>query len=685
MSTPAGVRPAGVLRKRGRRGNNCAARSVIYYVMEPLYMGNREMRCHMKRSCMLLLALCLLVGLLAGCGTDKPASTAQPTASGAAPEIETLSLRFAASYQEVYDALQSAQENMKNSSYRGPDSTVDFADAAATEGAGDLGAAGEAGTPYYSGTNVQVAGVDEGDIVKTDGEYLYILREYELIIMQVNGADVEEVSHTMIGQAWDREEYEDGGSRSREKSPFALYLTGDRVVALSTYYDWSESADGSYGGTNYIAVDIYDISDRAAPKLIKSLGQDGYHVASRMIDDKLFLCTSYYADEMDDGDERTYAPCLYTDGEPAAVDCGTIGLLPTDDSLTYAVVTSYDVAAASVVTTQSILGGGDTVYMNTESLYFCRNVYSDDAGESTQEAPYTVTPHTTSVSTTVNRFAVSDGALTYAGTCSVPGGLNNQFSLDEYNGYLRLVTTEERFSYKIYVDESHNFENYERGDEYADNDLFVLDADLNVVGGVTGLAEDEYIYSARFDGDYGYLCTYRTVDPIFAVNLSDPANPTVVGAVELPGYSDYLHVWEDGLLFGLGMQTQEIESEEGTSARLDGMKMVMIDTSDPANLKEQSTLNIDADYSEALSNHKAILVDSARNLIAFPAEGSYLVYSYTPDGGFQQEKEIAVSEWDWNNRGLYIGDYFYVIGSDRVNILDLNTLENVGEAIITRG
>ena len=213
------------------------------------------------------------------------------------------------------------------------------------------------------------------------------------------------------------------------------------------------------------------------------------------------------------------------------------------------------------------------------------------------------------------------------------------------------------------------------------NDVYVLDASLKTVGSVTGLAEGERVFSARFDGDYGYLCTYRQTDPVFAVDLTEPTNPKVVGELKLSGYSDYLHIWSDGLLFGLGMETQSV----GANTTVDGMKLVMIDTSDPAKLHDLHTQAIDADYSEALNNHKAILVDSGKDIIAFPAENSYLVYGYSADDGFTLRKEISVSQWDGNNRGLYIGDYFYVVGSDQINVLDLNTLENVAQAIIPRG
>lgn len=632
----------------------------------------------MKRYLTVLLAFCMIFGLLAGCGKE-PVETPSAQTDTQTPDA---TLTFASSYEQVYQALAAAREYTALLTGEAELNNI----AAVTGNEDDKGDAQE-GT-FFSGTNVQVQGVDEGDIVKTDGTYIYILREYEFIIMQADGAEVTDVSNTIVGQAWDSSELDDGSTHSSEKMPKEMYLAGDRAVILSTYYDWTEPDGGSMAnpsGANYITIDLYDISDPTAPKLVKSLGQDGYSVASRMIDGVLYLCTAYYASNVVEGEVQSYVPCMYMDGERKAVACDTIGLLPYDDSMTYSVLGVYDVAAGSLVNSLSVLGGGNAVYMNAENLYLCRSVYQDDAGAPYTEDNYTVTAHTTDVNTTISRFSVADGNLSYAATGTVKGALLNQFSLDESDGYLRLVTTESSGSYRVYVDEARNFENYDYDDRRTCNDLFVLDSDLETVGSVIGLAENEQIYSARFDGDYGYLCTYRTVDPIFAINLSDPANPTVTGELKLPGYSDYLHIWSEGLLFGLGMNTQEVQMNDETTATLDGMKMIMVDTSDPANLTEQHSMDIDADYSEALENHKAILVDSEKNLIAFPAEGSYLVYSYTTDGGFKLEAEISVSAWDWNNRGLYIGNYFYVVGSDYVNILDMDTLENVGQTIISRG
>ena len=634
----------------------------------------------MKRSVSIFLCLVLLLGVLSACGKKENPAASTPPMGSSAITGEDVQAKFAASYDEVYSALQTSKQTMSDRyvmTFNEDGTKVSDAETETTgEGEGSL---------YYSGTNIQVAGVDEGDIVKTDGTYLYILREYELIIMQVNGKEVTETSNTMIGAVVDNEEQENGAILYSEKMPMEMYICGDRAAVISSCQSYSDMPDGSYDSQSYTCVDIYDITNREEPTLVSSLGQDGYTIASRMIGETLFLATSYYPSEPVEGQPETFAPCIYRSGERAPMECGSIAMMPNDDTMTFSVLASYSIPDAGVVSTQSILGGGDTVYMNHDNLYLCRLVYSDTTQEPVNEDPYVVTAHTQSVDTVITRYAVSENKLSYAASGSVAGGLLNQFSLDEKDGKLRVVTTEDRTSYRVYVDEANSFENYKQDSSDRSNDLFVLDQDLKVVGSVTGIADGEQIYSARFDGDFGYLCTYRTTDPIFAVDLSDPAAPKVIGEVKLSGYSDYLHVWSGDLLFGLGMETQEFTDENGTSARLDGMKMVMIDKSDPSALKEAAVLSVNADYSEALTNHKAILVDPDRDIIAFPAESAYLIYGYTPDAGFALKGEISMSEWDWRSRGVVIGDYFFVCGSDRVTVLDLNSLQNVGDTIVSRG
>ena len=252
----------------------------------------------MKKLLSGILALCLSLTLLTACDRGgQPGKT-----------VTTGGLTFAKSYGEVYSALTDAQKAIAERNTL----LNTGSDASEPNGAGAAGEGSE-GT-FYSGTNVQVEGVDEGDIVKTDGKYIYILRDSEMVVMQADGEDVTDVSDTFVGQSWEQTTTEDGLAHTQEKLPTELYLADGRAVVISSYSDWTATGgtdDKVTGfGKDYVAVDIYDVTDPAEPTLVRSFGQDGYRIASRMIGGVLFLCSSYYPTNPQKGDEATFAPRL---------------------------------------------------------------------------------------------------------------------------------------------------------------------------------------------------------------------------------------------------------------------------------------------------------------------------------------------------------------------------------------
>jgi uncharacterized secreted protein with C-terminal beta-propeller domain len=209
------------------------------------------------------------------------------------------------------------------------------------------------------------------------------------------------------------------------------------------------------------------------------------------------------------------------------------------------------------------------------------------------------------------------------------------------------------------------------------NCLYTLDSNLLIIGKIEKLASGERVYSVRFDGDIGYFVTFRQVDPLFAVDLSVPSNPTVLSALKIPGFSQYLHPYSDTLLFGLGRDADEQSGKAGF------LKLSMFDVSDPKNVSEKSKLIIDGVYySDAISNHKAIIVDAVNNIIAFPADGKYLIYSYSPVSGFKQEAALQSpggSKYYYNVRGLYIGDFFYVVSNSGISSYSMQGYKNISE------
>ena len=265
------------------------------------------------------------------------------------------------------------------------------------------------------------------------------------------------------------------------------------------------------------------------------------------------------------------------------------------------------------------------------------------------------------------RINVSD--LSVAATGTVEGYLDSQFSMDEYNGALRVVTTNEPNYWTVYRDEARDLESYKYDTERSSqaNNLYILDDSLNKLSSVEGLAKGERVYSVRFDGDFVYFCTFRQVDPLFAADVSDTKNPKILSELKISGFSDYLHTWSDDRLFGLG---NEADEETGVAT---GLKLVMFDTSDKANVTVKNTKNLaGSSYTEALYDHTALLISPERNIIGFCTGTSYLLFSYSDENGFIQTVEIPLDEELSQARAVYVGDSVYVADMSGMKVLSLD-------------
>ena len=653
----------------------------------------------MKTKLSLLLALALALSLFAGCGQTAelpaggsrslPAPDAGTPGGAGSQEKPVPALSAAKDYAEIFAALTASRK----SAYTGGSFARATNDLAVMET--DAEAPAETNSSAvsdgvgYSGTNVQVQGIDEGDIVKTDGEYIYVLnrapvsdkgnRDNLLTIVRAAGADSAVVSRTRIG--WSYWESDDdlgrySGYSSESKDPREMFVSGGTLVILSNYYKdrgWYES-DGEWNSETeqYLCVDFYDVSNPARPRLVSSLGQDGNLTGSRLLDGKLYIVSTWWVWNYNEDDPVTYVPGVYRNGE--------VSVLPADcvyicgDSTEYVVVCAYDLAGGSLDASQSLLGSGDRLYMSGENLYVLGSVWFNDITATYTESVYTVTEHLDGSSTEICRFDLSGGGLTLAASGSVPGYLESQFSADEKDGYLRIVTTYNASTYTTYEDKAMGFVNYRWPDEPipSSNGLYVLDDNLNVVGSLTGLAEREYVYSVRYDGDVAYFCTYRNVDPLFTVDLSDPANPTVLSALKISGFSEYLHGWSENRLFGFGYEADE------DTGRTRGLKLVMFDTTDKSDVTAAHTCALtDVSYSEALYNHKAFFIDPVKNIIGFVGnDGEYFVFSYDENAGFTELCRFRFDTYEYNVRGLWIGDTAYIVGQEEMMTVDMDTWRN---------
>lgn len=489
----------------------------------------------------------------------------------------------------------------------------------------------------HSDTNVQVEGVDEADVVKTDGKYIFILSSYEktVKIVDVTGEKPRQLTSIKTEDIYNCD----------------MYLSGGRLILLG---------EGNSEKQSTVTAVIYDISDPNKPKELTRLKQSGNYQDSRLIDGRLYMISNFTinSDEITKGRAESYVPSVSCTDYNGAVAAESVHFYNNCNYPQYTVISSYDIKDGSLCGTQSVLGGSYTVYASTENIITCGFADSDGL-------------------TQVARFSIDGGKITLKASGSLKGSLLNQFSIDEYKGYFRFVLTDYNYASKTeagQTDDTVSASSY-RGASTEINSLVILDGDLKETGKITDLAPGERVYSVRFMGDTAYFVTFRQVDPLFSADVSDPYSPKIIGSLKIPGFSRYLFPYGDKLL-GVGQNADEQTGKTGL------MKLSMFDISDPANVTESSKTDISAKYSEALHNHKATLADYEKNIIGFPAYGGtgleYFVYSYE-DGKFVQKLKADLdirSQQDC--RGLYIGKVFYIAAPYELQYYDLETFKLLG-------
>jgi len=613
----------------------------------------------------LLVAAGVFGALYANRGTDTATpESATLSAAGAPTEIQT--------YDDVYAMIEAMQSGYTDRGALGGGVMMDGAMAkteSATTAAAPSAVASEAPAAVmdsnvdYSGTNVQVKGVDEADIVKTDGNYIYYLAANQLNILKADGANTALVSSTSLSadDSW-------WGYNSE------LFILGTRLMVITQSYNtvWINDVNGGYeNNTDQTTAVIYDISNPAKPVQVVSLGQSGSYVSARMVGDYVYLVTSQYVYNLVKDTPVTYIPATTVGAETKLLQPTDLYVGGNPQNAAYTVVGAINLkSGANFSSAKAVFGGTSQLYANANHLLLAIAQYSE---ETLPIAPdkegKNVQITNGSNSTDLVLLGISEGQITKLASGNVPGSLLNQFSMDEYKNVFRVVTTLNSWQQRIYTDGVDTYEY----DSTNTNALYTLDQNLSILGKIENLAKDETVQSVRFDGDIGYFVTFRQVDPLFAVDLSNPAYPRVLNALKIPGFSEYLHVFKDNLLLGIGY------SADDKTGATQGVKLSMFDTTNKSNVKEIATEKVDANWTIVGSNHKAVLVDAEKNLIAFPADSNYYIYRYT-EKGFELAAKVNMTAdlSSWNLRGLFIGNYFYVIGESGLTVISLTDFTVVG-------
>lgn len=517
----------------------------------------------------------------------------------------------------------------------------------------------------YSETNTQVQGVDEADIVKTNGKYIYYIANNKLNVFDITTNDI------ILKQEIEF---------SKQDNIIQMYIDDTNIIVLSNYSKKDENKE-KYNYNHFVKAYVYDINTF---ELTREIETEGNYLSSRKIGKDIYIVSNKnaYSYVLKEYGIDEYVLPLYKD---SVMSNEYVEMKPTDISYfdntsnsTYMMVTSFSLDKINEkANIETFLGAGDEIYVSKNSLYIANIEYKRNSVKDMLGVYYTI-PQTTSI----HRFEISDGKINYVATGKVDGALLNQFSMDEYENNFRITTT--------------------TNGENSENNIYVLDSNMNIIGKLTGLAKGERIYSTRFMGNKAYVVTYKTVDPLFVIDLSNPTNPTVLGELKIPGYSSYLHPIGENYLLGFGEDTVERtytnwNGEEQTTAYANGLKMALFDVSDFTKPKELYSVKIGGrgSYSELLYNHKALLFDNNEGIIAFPARlytenngydssgipiygtqefDGALVYDISIDTGINLRGKIEHKNAE---RILRVEDKLYIVSNQNIKSVDMKTIENI--------
>jgi len=605
--------------------------------------------------------------------------------------VYTYDLKTFSSYDDLLDFLNERYENYNEYGwYGGGDPRITMAEDGAKDPSGERNAAG--GTDVdFSETNIHVAGVDEPDIVKTDGTYLYIVAGSKIVIVKAYPADKAVVlSEISLGDA---------------QNPVNIFINEDRLVVFSEVYETYQSDDIKYmygwQGISKTVITIFDVSDREYPKVDKEIKVDGSYFDSRMIGDYVYVIISEYSSNIYrnvDDNITICIPEITIDDETEQIPADQIYYIDVpelSDSITH--VLSINIYDGEVNQKSFMLGSSQSMYVSKNNIFLAYAHYEyiypileSQPGENIQ-------------TTILHKISIDAEDISYAAQGEVSGIILNQFSMDEHDGYFRIATT----AGSVWGGESTN-------------NVYILDEDLQSVSEIEDIAPGEKIYSARFMGSKAYLVTFKKIDPFFTIDLSDPKNPQILGELKIPGYSDYLHPYDENHIIGIGKDTVEPQEEQSWTwnfAWYQGIKIALFDVSDFENPKEVTKIVIGdrGTDSPALHDHKAFLFDKEKELLVIPVrlceisdeikeqnegytgniygectfQGAY-VYKLNLDDGFEYTGRIThgdgeiYDDYGWGywgsstiTRTLYIENVLYTISESMVKMNDLQTLSEI--------
>jgi len=588
------------------------------------------------------------------------------------------------------------------------------------------------GASEYSTTNIQVEGVDEADFVKNDGKYIYVLAQKKLVIVDAFPATNASILSSV----------------HIEGRPVDMFVNDEKLVIfiedndqIPVYPEYDYRPVTRYAPRTTALV--FDIADRKKPMQIANYSINGNYFRSRMIGEYVYFIVKddvyYYSDAVDlpvikQGNAKLVTPDVYYFDNP-------------EQNYVFHTIASLNLNSGKMDAKSFMMGYSDNLYVSENSIYITyrknfpamyyeaeredrfyrvvvphlpkevqmeiyaikgsklgsyekwekissmlENAYNSMDEKEKQEylsnvekavAEYETKLAQEREKTVIQKININKGAIEYGARGEVQGSLLNQFSMDEREGYFRVATTAQLWT---------------RSGSVQHNNVYVLNKDLGIVGKLEGIAKDERIYSTRFIGDRLYMVTFKRMDPLFVIDLSKPENPRILGELKIPGYSDYLHPYDENHVIGVGKETKE-EGWGGVSIK--GVKLSLFEVSDVNNPKQLDKYEIGSTGtdSEVLRDHKAFLFDKKKSLLVIPIreakstergymqrvwQGAY-VFGITPEEGFKLRGKVShLDDYEeemyyWNSpnavrRALYIDDVLYTVSARNIF---MNALDNL--------
>lgn len=515
-----------------------------------------------------------------------------------------------------------------------------------TENSGDVDASSPENGGYVETTDNQVAGVIEGDLFKRTNTHIFYMDvnpEYCIRAYSIAGAESKQVSATKVELS--------GLYKTGDHQP-QIYLSSDgtRLTLLTSVYKKTKSADGKTKTDRYTLVIGYDVSDPTAIKEINRVYITGKYTSSRMTDGNLLLINNYsVAYHYDYDDPTTYIPHYGSSLEDMQAVAGEDIVCPENGTMkNYTVVYKIDPVSFAVEDSAALFSHSTQTYVSAENIYITRQ-YNERVDVS--EDAYTIV-----AKTEISKVYYGGEGLAYQGSAVVDGAVKNQYSMDEYNGILRVVSTNREERRIKRYSESLDYEWWGSNGSVRAGSLYCIDIDdMETVASVEKFIQDETVESIRFDKDKAYVCTAVVItftDPVFAFDLSNLDNITYVDTGVIEGYSTSLVNFTDGYLLGIGYN------------EMGGLKVEIYCETENA-VESICSFEKNGWFSE---DYKSYYINREEGLVGLAVKNTYYLLQFDGYGlNVVLEKEMKEYYSPSSVRATLIEEYFYLISAGGEN------------------